>query len=536
MKNSVLLLIAFCALLTADTLLVPSEYPSIQSAISASQDGDTVLVSPGEYGGPISFQGKNIVVMSTNGADDTLIRTFMDFHCVSFTGGEDSTAVLQGFTLRNQISDGAASGKQEMVDYGGGIYITNSSPTIQNNIIKDCLANTGAGVYLENSSMFMTDCTVYNNNTWVYGGGLFIGSSNENDPPCIIDCTITNNEAQYGGGLYIMGDTAVVINNNISDNYSDHDGGGIGISSTNVLLCSNYISGNDGGRGGGVFIGGAITTITGNLITDNYGGLGGGIYEASSGTIPIVNNTITLNAASRGGGLSSAKDSIYIANTIFWENSAVEMGSQISLPASTNESSTYISYCDIQYGQDSIRIDPLATLYWGPGNIDIDPQFETGPLGDYHLSWGSPCIDAGNPDWEYNDPEDPFNPGYALWPAMGTTRNDMGAFGGSGVNYWLSVEEEESSPPESGLVLKSFPNPFSTSCTVCYQLDEASHVVLSVFDLSGRLVETFVDEVVPAGMYSEYLDGSGLCSGMYLIRLVAGEHAASRRCIIIRDN
>ncbi|MCD4848983.1 MAG: hypothetical protein K8R76_12430 [Candidatus Aegiribacteria sp.] len=49
-------------------------------------------------------------------------------------------------------------------------------------------------------------------------------------------------------------------------------------------------------------------------------------------------------------------------------------------------------------------------------------------------------------------------------------------------------------------------------------------------------VETLVDEVVPAGMYSEYLDGSGLCSGMYLIRLLAGEHAASRRCIIIRDD
>ncbi len=49
-------------------------------------------------------------------------------------------------------------------------------------------------------------------------------------------------------------------------------------------------------------------------------------------------------------------------------------------------------------------------------------------------------------------------------------------------------------------------------------------------------VEILVDKVVPAGMYSEYFDGSGLCSGMYLIRLVAGEHAASRRCVIIRDD
>jgi hypothetical protein len=536
MKNSVLLLIAFCALLTADTLLVPSEYPSIQSAISASQDGDTVLVSPGEYGGPISFQGKNIVVMSTGGPENTLIRTFMDFHCVMFTGGEDSTAVLEGFTLRNQISDGAVSGKQEIVDHGGGLYITNSSPTIQNNIIKDCLANTGAGVYLENSSMFMTDCTVYNNNTWVYGGGIFIGSSNGNNPPCIIDCTITNNEAQYGGGLYIWGDTAVVINNNISDNYSDHHGGGIGISSTNVLLCGNYISGNNGGNGGGVFIAGSSATFIGNIIVENQAGTGGGV-DSYAYYFLMENNTVCMNTAISDpygtGGLRIVNcDTAFVTNDIIWGNQA---------PNGTVPNiliyDTYItiSYSNISGGIDSIWVDPTSTLNWGPGNIDIDPQFEVGPLGDYHLSYGSPCIDAGNPAWEYNDPEDPFNPGYALWPAMGTTRNDMGAFGGGGVNYWLSVEEEDSPSPETALVLKSFPNPFSSSCTVCYQLTQASHVVLSVFDLSGRLVETLVDEVVPEGMYSEYLDGTGLCSGMYLIRLVAGEHTASWRCIIVRD-
>jgi hypothetical protein len=350
MKYSVFLLIVFCTLLTADTLLVPSEYPSIQSAISASQDGDTVLVSPGEYGGPISFLGKNIVVMSAGGPGNTLIRTFMDFHCVSFTGGEDSTAVLQGFTIRNQISDGPSSGTKDIVDHGGGIYITNSSPTIQNNIIKDCLAGSGAGLYLQHSSMFMTDCTVYNNDAWAYGGGFFIGSSDGNDPPCIIDCTITNNEAQDGGGLYIWGDTAVVINNNISDNYSDHNGGGIGISGTNVLLCSNYISRNDGGSGGGVFIGSGIPTLIGNLIVENTAGHGGGIYEASGSTLNIVNNTIAINIANGlGGGIASADDTLYIDNSILWGNSG-SLGSQILMA----EAHVSIEYCNVEYGEDSV--------------------------------------------------------------------------------------------------------------------------------------------------------------------------------------
>ena len=287
MKYSVILLLGLFHLLLADILLVPSEYPNIHSAISAAQDGDTVLVAPGQYNGGFSFQGKNIVVMSSDGANNTFIESpFSDFHCVMITGGEDSTAVLEGFSITNMNFDGTSHEGRDPVDQGGGIYITNSSPTIRNNVIINCeVSGSGGGIYLENSSMFMTDCTVYNNDAWKYGGGFFIGSSNENDPPSIIDCTITNNEAQYGGGFYIWGDTAVVINNNISDNYSDHNGGGIGIVSTNVLLCGNYISGNDGGYGGGVFIGGAITTITGNLIVENTAGLGAGIYEASSGAI-----------------------------------------------------------------------------------------------------------------------------------------------------------------------------------------------------------------------------------------------------------
>ena len=530
------LIITFVA--GAITLHVPSEYSNIFSAISAAQDGDTVLVAPGEYSGGFGFQGKNIVVRSSAGAGNTLLRTFSDFHCVMFTGGEDSTAVLEGFTVRNQISDGASSGTKDVVQYGGGIYIYESSPTVRNCIIDNCVAGFGAGVYMNYSSARIIDCTISNNWACEFskrGGGIYAGRSWNGVPPVIMNCNIHSNDAQYGGGIQVEASFVKIINNNIQDNYSAHQSGGINVWGSGPEILSNIIAGNDGGSGGGIRIDGGEATLIGNLIVENTAGKGGGV-DCSGGYLLIENNTICMNIAMSDpygtGGLRITQcDTAYVTNNIIWGNQAPN-GTVPNLLV--YDTYLTISYSNIGGGYDSIWVDSTSTLNWGPGNIDLDPLFETGPLGDYHLSLSSPCIDAGNPASEYNDPEDPFNPGYALWPAMGYLRNDMGAFGGGGVNYWLTVEEEESSTIEGVLSLKSFPNPFSTSCTVCYQLEEASHVNLSVYDLSGRLVETLVDQVVPSGQYSEYFDASDLFSGMYLIRLVAGDLSTSRRCIVIR--
>lgn len=536
MKTVVIItLTLFSSSAFATTLNVPGEYPDIQSAISAAQDGDTVLVSPGTYSGPINFQGKNIVVKSINGPIGTIIRTLSEFHCVMFTGGEDSTAILEGFWIRNRITDGLYPDSRDIVQWGGGIYIYGSSPTIQNNIIDHCLADLGAGVYLNYSSSLLIDNIISNNYTYGdfnYGGGFFVGYSGSNGPPSIINCIVKYNRARYGGG-FMVENSVYIINNEIKNNFAEKTGGGICTWGSDVYLYSNCITGNTTyNEGGGIFIGGHAVTLIGNLIFENDAEDGGGIYEISSSNIHLENNTISMNVASvRGGGLLSKNDSLIAENSIFWGNTA-PIGSQIYIHPLTEVA---IEYSNVEFGQDSIFLGLLATLYWGPGNIDDNPQFETGPLGDYHLTYGSPCIDAGNPCSEYNDPEDPFNPGYALWPAMGLIRNDMGAFGGSSTGYWLSVEEEESAAlSEAGLRLRSFPNPFKTSCTVCYELPEFSHAVIQVYDLSGRLVNTLVDEDLSTGMYSVYMDGSNLYPGVYFIRLVAGELSESRRCIIVR--
>src|SRR5438105_2915338 len=52
---------------------VPKDFSTIQAAIAAAQNGDTVLVAPGTYGENINFQGKLITVRSEAGPDLTII-------------------------------------------------------------------------------------------------------------------------------------------------------------------------------------------------------------------------------------------------------------------------------------------------------------------------------------------------------------------------------------------------------------------------------------------------------------------------------
>ena len=67
--------------LAQNTLLVPSSYSTIQAAVNASVDGDTVLVSPGTYNETVSLNGKSIVLASlylTTGDASYINSTIID--------------------------------------------------------------------------------------------------------------------------------------------------------------------------------------------------------------------------------------------------------------------------------------------------------------------------------------------------------------------------------------------------------------------------------------------------------------------------
>jgi len=123
----------------------------------------------------------------------------------------------------------------------------------------------------------------------------------------------------------------------------------------------------------------------------------------------------------------------------------------------------------------------------------------------------------------------------------------VSAEAGAEYAYWLEVTELDGTvsrfgPTEivvpgavSELTLSDpYPNPASSALTVSYELAVDGAVSLSVYDLSGRLVETLVSEAQTAGRHSVSWDSSDSATGVYLLRLEADGEAITKRAVISR--
>lgn len=91
-----------------------------------------------------------------------------------------------------------------------------------------------------------------------------------------------------------------------------------------------------------------------------------------------------------------------------------------------------------------------------------------------------------------------------------------------------------------GLSLRqNYPNPFNPGTTIAFTLPERARVTLAIYDVSGRLVNTLVDDVVGRGRQQHAWNGrdaSGnpVSSGVYFYRLTAGGRTLTKKMVMIR--
>jgi predicted outer membrane repeat protein len=445
------------------------------------------IFSPRTTGEIFPLEWKNYISLVGISQEETILDGDSLSRIVTFDSITE--AKFENLTIRNGVGSGWDGGincyysSPELLNVrianmdGRGIWCYYSSPILENVIIT---GNSDGGICSYYSSPILENVIVKGNT----GGGIRLLSSN----PSLVNVTIINNSAEDGGGIYCDSLSLPRLENvAIINNSAERYGGGIYCNNSFPVLLN--------------------VTMTGNSAT-----FGGGFYIDGWSSQPILKNCI------------------------LWNDSPEEIHCDYDLDTS---SIITLSHSDIQGGEAGI-IANGAIVNWLEGNIDEDPRFVGTGDYPYSLSSGSPCIDAGNPDTDYNDPEDPNNPGYALWPAMGTVRNDMGAYGGPNALSWnivTSIEDdktEELKAPTEFELAQNYPNPFNPSTTIHYAIKERTYVELILYDILGREVKALVNEDQDAGQYKINLNAGGLASGIYFYRIQAGDFVETKKMVLLR--
>ncbi len=361
----------------------------------------------------------------------------------------------------------------------------------------------------------------------IHGGGLALLTSNA----VVSNCVFANNDATgedngMGGAIYAFSTTASIFTDCIfSGNHAYGEGGAIKLSADNYSEFTNcHFIQNDCLYGGGAVSGYMIDRTVFNycLFADNYTMYSGGgaIHTLGMGnTLFLVNCTISGNSAvaTDGGGVFLAYGTGYFVNTIVFDNPGMYSDDVYLSMAGYAEA----YYCDLD----------MSCGATGTNCFYEDPQFVDPDNLDFNLLATSACIDTGidffvlGEDTLVNMTPDQY---FGSAPDVGVFEYDDG----SGV-------EDEGTLPQSGLVLnQNSPNPFNSSTTISYELNQNSHVSLKVYDLSGREVRTLADGNENSGLNSVVWNGSNNSgesapTGTYIIRLQTDSCSESVKAVLI---
>ena len=440
---------------------VPDDYPTIQAAVDAAGDGDTVLIADGVYSGPgnIDIQWdatiKHLVIMSENGRDHCTIDCVQEGRGLTLDSGQDARDVIDGLTIIN-------GGE---VEAGGAILIDATSPRIIN--------------------CSLLDNTCYGDMILYYGGGAIMVNGNAH--PVIQGNIIRGNFGHQGGGgiSFSEGASGLLENNIIDRNETLSDGGGIALHYNSNPLIIN------------------------NLIINNFasGSNGGGIYTSTSSPA-IINNTIAFNTTSieyypgKGGGISIYGNPFpVIRNCIIWNN--VSEFDAMNIDFYRNDWLD-ISYCNVENDLGHIfDLKPYTNIDSIPGFIDPDN-------GNFQLAGNSPCINMGTPD----------TTGLFL-PSTDLSGNGRIHEGRIDIGAYENIGATNTLTSMGGTDFQLYPNP-SSGVLVLESCEDTGHDDLVVW-ISNTRGEIVWEEKIDAAKKRILVDISNQPVGIYLLTITSGQ-------------
>jgi len=119
--------------------------------------------------------------------------------------------------------------------------------------------------------------------------------------------------------------------------------------------------------------------------------------------------------------------------------------------------------------------------------------------------------------------------GVSIYPQVGESRFTLTA-----AYSPLSAADEATNVPKEFALHPAYPNPFNPSTTIRFDLPEEGFITMSVYDITGKLVETLVNEILPTGNHVVTWDPKDLSSGLYIVQLNAGNKTFNQKITFLK--
>ncbi|MBZ0203152.1 MAG: right-handed parallel beta-helix repeat-containing protein [Ignavibacteria bacterium] len=366
--------------------------------------------------------------------------------------------------------------------------------------------------------------------------------------PLIEGCTFRYNCKGNGTtstAISLFNCNSVISNSKIYRNYRVGIAGGSNIANVPQIL-NNLIYENDLSNGNVPQIslgqsGNGTVIIRGNMIT-GLAILSGGIAALPSGTLTIIieNNTIKKNRY--GISLNGSCNAI-IRNNIIDSNNIQGIplqggsglnfiGSGVAAIVSKNIIRWNLWGVTLQSGSSSVfgDLSNPDTNYVGLNYIFFNSN--SGKFYDFYNSTPSP-VKAENNFWGTGN-LDSIEAHICHQP-------DSIIYGF--VDYLpifipVGINTQYYGVPVKYHLYEAYPNPFNPSTKLRFDVPETVardiDINLSVFDVSGKLIRTIVEQKFPAGSYQFDFDASGLASGVYFYTLSTPFFTESKKLVLLK--
>ncbi|MBI5030469.1 MAG: hypothetical protein HZB51_08075 [Chloroflexi bacterium] len=311
----------------------PCGYATIQAAVNATVNGDTIHVSAGYYTETVDVSaGKVITIEGGYDATCTALTLGLTRIHANVAGSVVDVFGASVLALRNLHIVGGSS-------FGAGVDVLGSSHVTLVNT--DVYSNTGAnggGFYIGSGSIvtYSADSDIYNNTAATGGGaivyGRLIGFDTSSD--------MYQNSATDGGGIAVMGGQVQLDNADVVANTAASRGGGFYVASNGIITLTNSVFVGETAPccqsaqyGGGIYadasrviLGSVTTTVMNNTATND----GGGIYLTNASRLVVTGSNLGYS-----GSVTSGNDAVFGAG-LFAISSTVEFTGQIINNIATN--------------------------------------------------------------------------------------------------------------------------------------------------------------------------------------------------------